>query len=381
MKKLMWRSGNVPKQVHIVIAITALIGIVLVESFQVSVKQPYYKTKIKAAHYMRQGMNIIRNYRNTTLGPVDRQVDPFDSGMIGHLNSPITSTTVDLDTKLTTVNPNWAAVIVDMLKRGKVSERSTVAVSFTGSFPAINIAVLSAIKAMKLRPVIITSLSSSTWGANIPGFTWLDMEQELNKKRLFSYKSAAASLGGVKDIALGMPPEGVLILKKNIQKHGIRFIKNDQISRSIDERMDIYDELAGAEPIRAYINVGGGTVSVGSFIGKRRFRPGLNKRPPRKALKIDSVMSRFSHEGIPVINMNYIKNLAHKYNLSAGRDKRKNIGRGDIYYRLEYNKYLVSGVLLCLILLLYIFMKTNVGGQLFSKELSNGNAKSRNPMV
>ena len=38
--------------------------------------------------------------------------------------------------------------------------------------------------------------------------------------------------------------------------------------------MDLYTRSAEGKPIKAYINVGGGTVSVGKNIGKLMFRPG-----------------------------------------------------------------------------------------------------------
>jgi poly-gamma-glutamate system protein len=55
-----------------------------------------------------------------------------------------TSLTTDagnLEAKQTAINPNWAAVIVDLLQQANVKERDPVAVSFSGSFPALNIAV------------------------------------------------------------------------------------------------------------------------------------------------------------------------------------------------------------------------------------------------
>jgi poly-gamma-glutamate system protein len=50
--------------------------------------------------------------------------------MIGLATSPITSTTGYLKVKQTTVNPNWAAVLVDMLKRAGVKEGDAIATSF-----------------------------------------------------------------------------------------------------------------------------------------------------------------------------------------------------------------------------------------------------------
>lgn len=51
-------------------------------------------------------------------------------------------------------------------------------------------------------------------------------------------------------------------------------------------------------------------VVVGSFIGSIRYRPGLNPRPKTRALRVDGLMTRFARNGVPIINMNYLKNLA-----------------------------------------------------------------------
>lgn len=377
MKKLVWKPSTVSWQIHVVIAILAVIGLIIVESFKINVKQPNYAEKIGAANYMLQGMEIIKQLRLDRIGPISKKIDPMRSGLIGVLSSPITSTTVDIDAKLTTVNPNWAAVIVSMLKEAKVKNGSTVAVSFTGSFPAMNLAVLSAARALKLRLIIITSASSSTWGANIPNFSWLDMENQLCNREFFSYRSIAASLGGVQDNALGMSEEGKMILRQTIRKYGIRLLEYEDIKKNIAARMDLYNDQAGDRQIAAYINVGGGTVAVGSFIGKRRFRSGLNLRPSKRATKIDSVMARFAVNDVPILNINYMKTLARKYKLPIGQKKVPKIGEGEIYYRMEYSKLLVSIVLAFLLLFLFLFLKVGVGYRLlipFKKP-----AKARTP--
>ena len=43
---------------------------------------------------------------------------------------------------------------------------------------------------------------------------------------------------------------------------------------NIDERMELYQDAAEGQPIKAYINVGGGMVSVGKNIGKLMFQSG-----------------------------------------------------------------------------------------------------------
>ncbi|MCU0849081.1 MAG: poly-gamma-glutamate system protein [Spirochaetes bacterium] len=366
MKKLLWKPSRITWQINLLIAIIAIIGVVVIEIFKVNIKQPYYTQKLRAAKIMRTGMAIVRKHRVDNFGPINKKIDTPNSGLIGVLSSPITSSTIELDAKLTTINPNWAAVVVDMLKNAKVKDGSTVAVSFTGSFPAINLAVLSAARAMNLRLIIITSVSSSTWGANLPNFTWLDMESLLVKKGLFNYRTVAASLGGVKDNAYGMSDDGRRMLRAAIARNGIPMLEFEDVKDNINARTELYVEKSGDVPISAYINVGGGTISTGTYIGKRRFKPGLNIKPSHMALKIDSVMSRYAREGIPVMNMNYMSTIAKEYDLPTEIKKMPKIGAGNLYNRLEYNRLLVLGTLAVLLLSIYFFIGLGIGYRIFS---------------
>ncbi len=381
MKKLIWKPSTVSWQIHLVIAIMAVIGLLIVESFKINVKQPYYKEKILAAQYMLKGMEILKQRRLQKIGPINKVIDPMRSGLIGVLTTPITSTTVDIDSKLTSVNPNWAAVLVSMLKEAKVKNGSTVAVSLTGSFPAMNLAVFSAARALNLRLIIITSVSASTWGANIPGFTWLDMEDVLYKEKFSPYRSIAASMGGVQDNALGMSEEGKNILRTTIGKYGIALLEFDEMKRGIDARMDLYYDQAKDTQIAAYINVGGGTVAIGSFIGKMRYKSGLNIKPSQKAMRIESVMSRFARNNVPILNINYLKTLAQNFKIPIGPKKIPKIGQGEIYYRLEYNKAVVAVVLILLLMFLFLFMKLGIGYRIFIPQKKSVKARPPEHMV
>ena len=96
----------------------------------------------------------------------------------------------------------------------------------TGSMPGANIAVLSACQAMKVIPVIISSVGASQWGANQLDFTWLDMESALAKNDLFiTFRSVAASIGGRNDMGRLLSPSGRKIITDNIFFHSIPLIK------------------------------------------------------------------------------------------------------------------------------------------------------------
>ncbi len=381
MKKLIWKPSTVSWQIHLVIAIMSIIGMVIVESFKINVKQPHYKEKVLAAQYMLKGMEILKRHRLEKVGPINKVIDPLRSGLIGVLTTPITSTTVDIDSKLTSVNPNWAAVIVSMLQEVKVKNGGTVAVSLTGSFPAMNLAVFSAARALSLRLIIITSVSASTWGANIPGFTWLDMEDILIRENFSPYRSIAASLGGVQDKGLGMSEEGKEILRTTIRNYNITLLEFDDMKQSINARMEIYHDQAKDTQIAAYINVGGGTVAIGSFIGKMRYKSGLNLKPSQKAMRIESVMSRFARQNVPILNINYLKTLAQNYTIPISPKKIPKIGQGEIYYRLEYDKRVVSAVLVSIMVFLFMFMKLGIGYRIFIPQKKTVKARPPEHMV
>ena len=66
-----------------------------------------------------------------------------------------------------------------------------VAVGLSGSFPAMNVAVYSALYELGVEPIIISSTAASQWGANDPNFTWLDMEAVLRKADVFPVECVA----------------------------------------------------------------------------------------------------------------------------------------------------------------------------------------------
>ena len=380
MKKLYWKSAKTSWHIHIIIAVISICLMASVELFQVKVKKPYYKDKIKAAKLMKKATEIIRKYRIDNISPIDSEADPLNSGMIGVLVSPITSNSGEHEAKLASINPNWAAVMVSLLKKAKVKKGDIVAAGFSGSFPALNIAVLSACEVLELKPVIISSAAASTWGANIPELSWLDMEKMLFESRVFSNRSVAASMGGGKDRGIGMSNSGRDYLKKIISRNNVEFIDEKQEKENLDKRMSIYMENSGEEGIKAFINVGGGTISVGTKIGKKLFKSGLNLHPPYKALGIDSVMTRFARDGVPVIHISGIRKIAEKYGMNYELKEIPRPGEGALFSSYEYNMTFVYISLFSIIGLLVFLVKLGFGSRIFTSNTKKEKG-SREPMV
>lgn len=377
MKKIYWRPNKISNTALTLIAIFSLSSLFMTERIQIQVKQAYHHQKLAASKLALEAFQHIKQERLRRGMRIDPELDATRSGLIGELMSSITSNTGHLYSKQTTINPNFAAVVVDLLKQAGVNEGDVVAVGMSGSFPAINICVYAAIQTLRLNPIIISSASSSQWGANDQRFSWLEMDRFLFQKNIFKFRSLAASIGGIEDRGLGISKSGKRLLMDTIERQGISFIDPENFSQSILKRMETYNQLAGDEPIKAYVNVGGGTISVGREEGKLLFKPGLNKKMPFGTGVIDSVMTSFARQDTPVIHFINIIRLAKKYGLPLAPTIMPSVGEGDIYMRRQYNPWLAAVSLLLILTSLYAFIRSDLGYRLLQPMQKHRKQSSR----
>ncbi|MBN2493163.1 MAG: poly-gamma-glutamate system protein [Deltaproteobacteria bacterium] len=357
---LMWRPGKASRGTLVLVAGLSVLGYLLVQGLPEKRRKSYYTEKLDASRIMARGMEAIRRARVDIYARIDREHDPLGTGMIGSGLTPITSKEGVLAAKQTTANPNWAAVMVHLFKRAKLKEGDVVAMAFSGSFPSLNLASLAAAEALGLHPVIITSNSASRWGATDPQLTWLDMERLLFEKGITHHRSVAATMGGEQDRGGGLPPDGVQTLREVIRRNGVELLDPPDLPTSFDMRMNIYREEAANRPIACYVNIGGGAGSVGSTLVKKLFSPGLNRTTPQPGRLRDSVMTRMSREGVPVINMVYIATLAPRYGLPVTPTQVPQVGEGGIYAAAGYNMLLVWLTLGGLVIVIFVLLRTDL---------------------
>jgi poly-gamma-glutamate system protein len=282
-----------------------------------------------------------------------RHLDPGQTGLVGEAMSLATSLPADLESKRTSINPNFAAAIVDMFQRAGVRPGDQVAIGCTGSFPAFNVAVAAAVETMRLRPIIIHSVSASQYGANHPDFLWLDMERVLYDSGLISFRSAAATLGGHGDRAVGTSAEARAVLAGAIERNGVEPLPVTRLAGSIDARMRFYREAAQGQPIKAYVNVGGGAASIRGSQGKTVFRAGLND-PAAAAADVDCVASRFAARGVPVIHLADAAGLAREYGLPIAPASLPVVEAHCVVRSGEANRLLAGTVLFVVLLTLHV---------------------------
>ncbi len=297
--------------------------------------QELYAKMCDAAFLMERAITAIRDYRSS-VGPPFSPDDINQTGLIGTRYSPITTTLGDLEAKRTSTNPNFAALLVYLLHQVGAQEGDAVAIGASGSFPALVIATLSACKVMGLSPVLICSLGASQWGANDPGFTWAKIEDLLIRLGIFanSFRAVALSIGGTKDIGLEMTPEGRELLLKQIDEHPGIFIYVDDLQKNKQKRIEIYYQYARERKIAAFVSIGGNWVDMGEDPAVLKLKAGLNviEKIPESSNR--GLIFEMAAQGIPVIHLLNIRELAIRYGLPWDPSPLPRPGSGYLFTRI-----------------------------------------------
>lgn len=388
MKKVIWRPKAVSRPALMLIALLSAVGMLMVEQFKVTQQRPFFDQKIAATQTAELAFNEIKKQR-MKVKEIDPDYDPLETGLIGINMSVITSVNGVLPSKQASANPNFAAVLVDMLMRAGVKEGDMVGVGLSGSFPALNVCTIAAIETLGATPLIISSGAASQWGANLPEFMWIDMEKLLYDQGIIEHRSLAASIGGDEDSGKNLSPEGIAAIQAAIERCDLQMIMAPDFTGAVDERIKLMRDAAGRLPIKAYVNVGGGAVSAGTSIGKKLFDAGLNMRPPiRMPPELDGVMPRLSKLGVPVINVIDIVSLAERYGLPGVPDPNNPTmresfepGQGAVFAGQDYNKLLVVGVLVAIVASLFGFIRSDIGFRLLQGGHTRKQVGHPEPMV
>lgn len=353
------------------LAMISLAGLLMVETMRRQDTKADFGKMVAAAQQAEQAMEHVGNLRRQ-IQRIDADVDPQESGLIGVASSPVTSLSGHLPAKQTSINPNWAAVIFRMLREAEVGQGDVVAVAVSGSFPALNIATYAAIEQIGAVPIVIVSGSASQWGANVPGLTWIDMSRELRKAGLTDIQEVAASLGGAKDRGIGVSERGRDIIGKAIKRADLQLLFLASLEESVAKRIGLYATFAERRPVRAYINIGGGSASTGPASIDQYFESGVIRSAQPKAFAVDSVMGHFLKEDVPVLNISGIATIARRYGLPLVPLSEQPIGSGGVYNTASYRRWLAIFWVVAILLLTYVTTRISGVASSFDKGGDSG---------
>ena len=312
----------------------------------------------EASRLMASANAAIKNCREGRGVNIDRETDPNGTGLIGLETSAITTSAGRLEAKRTTTNPNFAALVVSLLREAGARRGDVVAIGASSSFPALIVATLSAAKAMGVEPLIISSLGASEFGANIPGFNWTDMEDCLRAAGVLDVRPIARAIGGDEDVGRDMSPEGRMLLESRIRQSGVLFLEESDLERNVASRMELFRKNAGSKPIKTFVNIGGSWANMGTSAEVLKLRPGLAGAvfipPPGER----GVLQAMAAEKIPVIHLLNIKGLCERYGLPWDPRPLPRPGEGRIFRETPAKSWpgaaLTAGYILgmCVVLIL-----------------------------
>ncbi|MEO0116413.1 MAG: poly-gamma-glutamate system protein [candidate division WOR-3 bacterium] len=218
------RYGKVGKTTLLAFALFSIILFLLEMETKKVVKAKDYAERLEAARLAESAFFLIREERIKRGIELDSINDPYLSGLIGRPSSPITIDHKSLDEVLLTTSPNFAGIILSLLKREGVRRGDTVLVTLDGSFPGLYFSFLAAVKVLGLNPFIFGFLTSAPWGANHPNFTYLDMEGILNSSHLLPFRTQYVLLGG-----FGLSPFARDLLSQAAERNGIPLLPEEKI--------------------------------------------------------------------------------------------------------------------------------------------------------
>ena len=333
--------------------VLAFLGLSLLLMEQTKTRTPKENAPLMlaAAEKTEAAFSAIRTEKLVRGYPVSPLDDPNATGLIGEPYTEITTTLGSLESKRSTTNPNVAAMIVDMLLQCGVGKGDKVAVNLSSSFPCLNLAVLCALDTLEARGVIINSVGASTYGANLPEFTYLDMEQLLLDQGLISNHSLYFSMGGAGDLGKEMPEEVKSAICSRLEARGLSLLHFEDLTENLAHRSQLYEE--GGLPV-CFINAGGNLLSFGGGTEMVSAHNGiLSPEAYRPKGGENGLIPHYLQQGVPVIHLLNMKTLLPAYGLPYDPSPLPAVGDGGVYSTWQYQIPLGCCLALLSVLLLF----------------------------
>jgi poly-gamma-glutamate system protein len=270
-----------------------------------------------AERIMHQAEIAVRSAKMQSGIASEAGADP--SGLIGGELTPLVTTLGSLEAKRTATNPLWAAVLTRQMSEAGIGPGDVIAAGFSGSFPGLNLAVMAAARALDADLIAVSSVTASTWGANQPGFTWPEIECRLVASGFLPRASIAVTAGGDGDVGRDLEPEArrlaASIRDTSARRLGAAALQPADFRDAVRQRLSAYRRAANGRPVALYVNVGGTEASLGQTGAVLHLKSGFIRPLPFDRSDNRGVMARFAEQGVPVLTLLNIRDLAIRWGI------------------------------------------------------------------
>lgn len=236
----------------------------------------------------------------------DLERDSSRTGLIGVEWTPLTTTVGYQNSKQLSTRAGWAGWLVREMAKHGIWEGADIAVTFTGSFPALNLAVLAALQEFNADVKGISSIGASSFGANEIGMSWPEMERLLVEEGILKKGCSAVTLGGTGDRGLEWDEYAMNLALRAAKRSNLPLLKPKNLRDAVKKRMLFYGL---PDDYYCYINVGGGQASLGGGLHQRFKRGGWYYDPMSRQGEPNGVVDRFLGAGIPCLNLLFLDEL------------------------------------------------------------------------
>ena len=237
--------------------------------------------------------------------------------LLGGELTPLVTTIGTLEAKRLTLSPRWAELMASELAGKGVGPGDVVAASFSGSFPALNLAVMAACDALGARLIAVSSVTASSFGATDPGFTWPELEARLVGAGVVRAASVAVSPGGTDDRALDLDADGQRLARTIAERAagslGAELLLPASVDEAVQARLRIYERHRDGRPIAVFINVGGTHASLGASTAILKVASGWLPPGPFDSSPGRGIVARMVEQGVPVLHLRNVRDLAVRW--------------------------------------------------------------------
>jgi len=311
------------------ISALTVMAIIALQIFTNKEKVFCYYEMVKAAENMQIVVNEIHDFRTEKNIPIDPSLDPAQSGFIGEEFSPITTTLGNLESKQVAANPDFTALIVRWISELNLKPGSDIIIHASASFPALTIMSIVACETLEMNPVILTSVGASSYGANIPEFTYPDIENHLYKKGIIKHRSVMITPGGNRDNGSSLWEGGFENVIRTADQNKYTLFVPESLQESIEKKWQLcFDNRLP----KLFINIGGNHSAFGTGECAFNFQTGKILSPLNCTDNNPGLIHKFNQAGIPVFHFLNIRDIAVKNGIGLSSINYLEKGHAEVYF-------------------------------------------------
>lgn len=332
---------------YLVIALlVSAIGVFLSTIFTSREPNEYQELQLEAGYRTKEAMEYLKGIIIDSGIEIEME-DLNQTGLLGPEFTELTSTPGNLGAKRTSLNPNFAALLIKWYMDIGLKPGDKIAIGTSGSFPGLVISTLVSAHVMGLDVEVIASLGASMHGATRVDFNIFDILHHLKEGGYADFDLLAVSPGGNNDNG-GSTLEGVIFFGTKelaldlCNEVGVEVICYDDITKSIKRRLELY-----SDDIKLFINIGGASPNCGTSSYTLNFPSGLVLDPPRIPVTDNRGLNyEYAARGIPIINLLNVRGLCDEYGIAYDPVPMEDIGSSGVYSKTTMNRWIIS---ICLV--------------------------------